>query len=543
MPLGLVAGLLFLSGMCGLIFQVSWFREFRLVFGASTAASSAVLAVFMGGLGIGNAVLGKRADQSKNPLAFYAFLELSIALMSAVSPLLIDVLHGFYISMGGQQAMGFSAATGVRLAISFLVMGIPTFLMGGTPARGRSGCGDGPRRSAASPTRDAVWDQHVGSGRRRVCQYVLCARIFRHTRNALAGQSREHIYRALRVWAFAPSVYVRMTQESQGRHAATATHSEELCGPPPVPASMVYAVAGIVGFAFFLMELVWYRMLGPILGGSTFTFGLILAVALTGIGLGGVAYALFFKQRGVSVQGLAITCLLEAVCIGLPFALGDRIAIFAARLHGNNTGQFLGGVAGWAVIACHCGLACRVCQRSAIPAFHCPLGPRRKGCRQTSWLGLYLEHGGSDFAGRLPAGSACCRSSPLRGLWRMVASLMAILGLCVLGSLLATRKHARAETYDAGSRDRSVDHDHGAGANRRLAAWWHWCGAVVVQQFHDRERAAKLAKRHPPLVLVGKRKVWSRAWPLAKQIRSRSTSMASATVMRLGTRARRLCSA
>ena len=60
-----VAGLLFLSGMCGLIFQVAWFREFRLLFGASTAASSAVLAVFMGGLGVGNAVLGKRADRAR----------------------------------------------------------------------------------------------------------------------------------------------------------------------------------------------------------------------------------------------------------------------------------------------------------------------------------------------------------------------------------------------------------------------------------------------------------------------------------------------
>ena len=41
-----------------------------------------------------------------------------------------------------------------------------------------------------------------------------------------------------------------------------------------------------MGFAFTLMELVWYRMLAPLLGGSTYTFGLILAVALAGIGLG-----------------------------------------------------------------------------------------------------------------------------------------------------------------------------------------------------------------------------------------------------------------
>ena len=147
-----VAGLLFLSGMCGLVFQVSWFREFRLVFGASTAASSAVLAVFMGGLGIGNAVLGKRADRARNPLALYALLELSIALAAALSPLLLDVLHGLYISLGGQLALGVPLATAVRLAIAALVLGTATFLMGGTlPAavRAVTVCEDHRRRGAA----------------------------------------------------------------------------------------------------------------------------------------------------------------------------------------------------------------------------------------------------------------------------------------------------------------------------------------------------------------------------------------------------------
>src|SRR5207302_1576493 len=33
------------------------------------------------------------------------------------------------------------------------------------------------------------------------------------------------------------------------------------------PAIFVLVASGVVGFAFFLMELVWYRMLGPLLGG------------------------------------------------------------------------------------------------------------------------------------------------------------------------------------------------------------------------------------------------------------------------------------
>jgi hypothetical protein len=45
-----VALLLFGSGMTALIYQVAWMRELRLIFGFSTAASAAVLAIFMGGL-------------------------------------------------------------------------------------------------------------------------------------------------------------------------------------------------------------------------------------------------------------------------------------------------------------------------------------------------------------------------------------------------------------------------------------------------------------------------------------------------------------
>ena len=43
-----VALLLFGSGMTALIYQVAWMRELRLVFGISTAASAAVLAIFLG---------------------------------------------------------------------------------------------------------------------------------------------------------------------------------------------------------------------------------------------------------------------------------------------------------------------------------------------------------------------------------------------------------------------------------------------------------------------------------------------------------------
>jgi LytS/YehU family sensor histidine kinase len=76
-----VAGLLFGSGFCALVYQVCWLREFRLIFGASTAASAAVLAIFTGGLGIGGLVLGPRTDRQRHPLVFYAKLEAIIAVV------------------------------------------------------------------------------------------------------------------------------------------------------------------------------------------------------------------------------------------------------------------------------------------------------------------------------------------------------------------------------------------------------------------------------------------------------------------------------
>src|SRR6266851_2161018 len=73
-----IVPLLFASGLTSLIYQVAWMRELRLVFGFSTAASGAVVAIFLGGLGLGSWLLGRRADEVRRPLHFYGRLELGI---------------------------------------------------------------------------------------------------------------------------------------------------------------------------------------------------------------------------------------------------------------------------------------------------------------------------------------------------------------------------------------------------------------------------------------------------------------------------------
>src|SRR6185295_20053507 len=92
-----VAPLLFLSGLCALVYQIAWLREFRLVFGASTAASAAVLAIFIGGLGVGGVLIGRRADRHRAPLLLYARLETLIALSAALTPFLLWLVRRAYV--------------------------------------------------------------------------------------------------------------------------------------------------------------------------------------------------------------------------------------------------------------------------------------------------------------------------------------------------------------------------------------------------------------------------------------------------------------
>src|SRR2546428_6905035 len=109
------ACLVFGSGLSALLYQTTWLREFRLIFGNSTAASAAVLGIFMGGLGLGSALLGQRAEKTARPLAFYAKLELLIAASAALTPTLIWLMRAVYIACGGTLAMGGLVGTCVRL--------------------------------------------------------------------------------------------------------------------------------------------------------------------------------------------------------------------------------------------------------------------------------------------------------------------------------------------------------------------------------------------------------------------------------------------
>jgi spermidine synthase len=367
------------SGLTALIYQVAWMRELRLVFGFSTAASAAVVAIFMGGLGVGSWLLGRRADQAPRPLAFYGKLELAIAASAAVTPLLLWLVRAGYIASGGTARLGLAGGTIVRLLLSALVLAVPTILMGGTlPAAARAAETeeDSGRRvlallygantlGAVAGTLLSTFTLLEALGTRGTL-WAGCAA------NALVGL-------AALIWAGRtasesaaerPVIETPAPAESPAAASQQATRLEgkkrrekkgkrrdrsaAIAPAKPIrvqttPRGFLLVAAALTGFAFTLMELVWYRMLAPLLGGSTYTFGLILAVALAGIGTGSLARSV--RGSPGMFSGFAATCALEAAFLAVPYALGDRVAILAAQLRPVGDASFGGLVFGWTIVA------------------------------------------------------------------------------------------------------------------------------------------------------------------------------------------------
>ena len=96
-----------LSGAAALVYESLWLRSFGLIFGGTTSAVAMVLAVFMGGLAIGSALVARRAVA--DPLRAYARLELSIGVAALVTlPLLrgLPWAYGVLVATSGPHGRG-----------------------------------------------------------------------------------------------------------------------------------------------------------------------------------------------------------------------------------------------------------------------------------------------------------------------------------------------------------------------------------------------------------------------------------------------------
>ncbi len=341
--------LLFVSGMCSLAYQLVWMRELRLVFGSSTMATSAVLAIFMGGIGFGSIFLGRKAEQHRNPLRLYGYFEMVIAVSAMLTPFLILFIESLYLRTGGSQSLGFLVATLLRLFLATLVLGVPTFFMGGTlPAIAKASL-----REIDLGRRDLGFLYGMNTlGAVTGVWLVIFVML-----ESFGSQKTLWIAGFVNLFVAALALIIARYGNSGGEEGlsprkentpTTLANNAQSLLPPP---AYVYGAACLAGFCFFFMEMVWYRMLNPLLGGTTYTMGIILIVALLGLAVGSWGYGLRRYTVNARLRILSLICGLEALCMAIPLALGDRIAILTSLLRPIGTVGMAGYAVGWLCIS------------------------------------------------------------------------------------------------------------------------------------------------------------------------------------------------
>jgi len=139
----------FASGASSLNAEVTWNRMLIVVVGNSMSATAMIIAVFMGGLGLGSYVGGRIFGKRIVSLVPYLLLEISVGIYVLLSPLLFELLSRLFTALAESVNDG-ATLTIVRMVVSLAALILPAFLMGATfPAMIAGAAPDSPSQRTA----------------------------------------------------------------------------------------------------------------------------------------------------------------------------------------------------------------------------------------------------------------------------------------------------------------------------------------------------------------------------------------------------------
>jgi len=318
----------FSSGFAALIYQVAWSRMLSMTFGSSTLAVSAVVAGFMGGMGIGAWLYHRVGDRVPSPLRAYGLLEIAIAVSTALLTLCYLQLPRVFADVAGMVPAGL-AMNVFRIATTFLLLLVPAAVMGGTyPALCRALI-----YSAKHVDRRLGWIyglNTIGAAAGALATgFVLIEQI--------GSTGAVLVANAINLVIGIASLLVAR------RLAPTA--SAPRAGNEALPSELPHWTTALVlfgsGFATLGYEIVWFRALHYLLGPGTYTLSTLLSIFLLGLGFGGLFYRVAVRwgrpERNLGFSQLCIAAL--AICaIGAEHyvmtrpALFDRFSIYSTAL-------------------------------------------------------------------------------------------------------------------------------------------------------------------------------------------------------------------
>jgi len=276
----------FLSGMCGLIYEVVWVRLFGLVVGVTIYSFTTVLVAFMSGLALGAYLGGRYADKTtRNPLRVYGILELAVGIYALIIPFLIQALgplFSFFYQNFEQNSLVFLL---IRFFICALVLMVPTTMMGATlpvlvrhTYAGREHFGWTTGRLYAVNTLGAVFGSFISG-------FVLIP---------VWGQ-RATIYSAamVNILIFAVIFLFHREMEEAVKEAPVLSAIKERLKPLGPAALVVLVGYGLSGAAAMSYQVAWTNALILSIGTTMYAVGLILTAFISGLGIGGAVMSPF----------------------------------------------------------------------------------------------------------------------------------------------------------------------------------------------------------------------------------------------------------
>jgi spermidine synthase len=306
-----------LTGTSALVYEVAWQKYFATLLGSHSEATAAILAIFLGGLSAGYALFGRvtrrlvlRARESGRParlLLVYGLVEAAIGVYALLFPALFGLAQRASLLVPrGHAGLGF----GFDVALSALLIGPPTVLMGGTiPVLTLALAGDLQRA-----TRVHAWvygfntvGAFVGA---LLGGFWIVPRL--GLDKSLAAMAAVNLIAG---FAFA-ALDRRATAVAPELAPAAAA-----AGPVPRVAAWS-AVALLAGFAMMSLQAALNRIGALTLGASQFTFAMVVAVFVLCIALGSLGVsALPRVPRGLLVGSqLLLLALLTLLYLGVPDA-------------------------------------------------------------------------------------------------------------------------------------------------------------------------------------------------------------------------------
>ena len=277
--------LFFLSGFSALIYQITWQRLLALFSGLGHYTITVIVTAFMAGLGIGSYLSGFYADRisRRKSILSFAACEIFIAFFALASPtLLYDLVY---------MRFGFLAKyTGVIPVIHFTVLFLPTFFMGASlPLLSK---GLVPSIERASQTIGILYGLNtLGAGVGSLASvYLLLPKM----------SIPNVIYFAAALNASIGLLVLILYKDS----AIQVSPPERMeCGETSVPDDISrleiwFGLAFIAGFVALAYEMVWFRTLWVALKVNPQTFGSVLGILLSCMGIGSVIGVYFNNRLG-----------------------------------------------------------------------------------------------------------------------------------------------------------------------------------------------------------------------------------------------------